>query len=43
MHLKSFAMDTMKTVLSKIDDIAELDAAPSATGNMLTCVVRKKR
>lgn len=43
MHLKNFAMDTMKTVLSKIGDIAELDAAPSATGNMLTCVVRKKK
>lgn len=43
MHLKSFATDTMKTVLSKIDDIAELDAAPNATGNILTCVVRKKK
>lgn len=43
MHLKSFATDMMKVVLSKISDIAELDAAPAAVSNMLTCVVRKKR
>lgn len=43
MHLKSFATDTMKAVLSKIGDIAELDDTPAASGNMLTCVVRKKR
>lgn len=43
MHLKSYAADMMKTVLSKIDDIAELDAAPAANGNMLMCVVRRKK
>lgn len=42
-HLKDYAMNTMKEVLSKLDDIGELDSNPTATGNILTCVVRKKK
>ena len=43
MHLKSMAMDTMKMILGKVDVVAELDTAPSAVGNMLSCVIRKKK
>lgn len=43
MRLKDMALDTMKTILGKVDDIAELDVNPTASGNMLMCTIRKKK
>ena len=43
MHLKDMAMNTMKSILNKLNDVAELDSAPIAAGNMLSCTVRKKK
>lgn len=37
-----FARDTMKSVLSELNDIAELDQNPTFIGNQLSCVIRKK-
>lgn len=42
-HLKEFAMNAMKEILSRIEDLAELDSNPSANGNLLICVVRRKK
>jgi len=42
-HLTDFAKDTMKRVLNALDEYAELDSMPSATGRILSCIVRPKR
>lgn len=41
--LKDYAISTMKSVISKLDGLAEFDSMPSANGNILTCVIRAKK
>jgi len=41
--LKDYAISTMKTIIEQLNGLAEFDSAPSATGNLLTCVLRKKK
>ena len=41
--LKDYAISTMKSVISKLDGLAEFDSMPSANGNILTCVIHAKK
>lgn len=41
MNMKDYAKNMMKRVMEELTGLAEIDQPPSATGNLLICVVRK--